>query len=295
MRKGELVMAVIDERISTKKNGSTKYRVRVRRFGRFLTATFKTRQEAQQFVDSKEENIEEETHGRKNKHTMFDLLDRYEREILIHKKHTTARNQQHQILYWKKNIGHYSISEVTPSVIVDYRNKLMKGHSPSTVVRYLALLSHAFTIAIKEYEWTENNPVSRIMKPREPKGRTRYLSDEERARLLDACKASSNPYLYSAVVLSLSTGCRKSELLGLTWQDVDLDRAIMTFQDTKNREVRSVPLVSHGLDLMRDLKSGKISYPWSVKSPYVFPSHDGKMPVDIRHAWYVLKCCSKLS
>jgi len=63
-----------------------------------------------------------------------------------------------------------------------------------------------------------------VSKPKPPPGRTRFLSDDERQALLAACKASDSKYLYLAVVLALSTGMRRGELLGLRWPQVDLDR-----------------------------------------------------------------------
>jgi hypothetical protein len=70
----------------------------------------------------------------------------------------------------------------------------------------------------------DDSPMRKVRKPKEPRGRVRFLSDDERQRLLDACKASDSRYLYIVTVLALSTGARKMELLNLTWQDVDLIR-----------------------------------------------------------------------
>jgi integrase len=67
------------------------------------------------------------------------------------------------------------------------------------------------------------------------------MAMDGRQRLLDACQASGNPYLYTPVVLALSTGARKKGLLNLTWKGADLNRGLLTFHDTKNREHRSVP------------------------------------------------------
>ena len=55
-----------------------------------------------------------------------------------------------------------------------------------------------------------DSPMRKVIKPKEPRGRVRFLSDEERISLLDACKASANPYLYIVVVLALSTGMRQA-------------------------------------------------------------------------------------
>jgi hypothetical protein len=53
----------------------------------------------------------------------------------------------------------------------------------------------------------------------EPRGRVRWLGEDERQRLLAACAASSNCLLLPVVVLALSTGARKQELLGLSWRE----------------------------------------------------------------------------
>jgi site-specific recombinase XerD len=87
------------------------------------------------------------------------------------------------------------------SVNQEYRDKLVqddeKLRTNATVVRYLASLSHTFTIAVREWGWLEESPMRKVSKPQEPRGRVRFLSDDERARLLEVCKTSYNPYLYT--------------------------------------------------------------------------------------------------
>jgi len=73
--------------------------------------------------------------------------------------------------------------------------------------------------------------VNRITKIRNE--RTRFVSDDERKRLLDACKASDNPHLYPVVIFALSTGVHKGEILGLTLSDLDLARDTAILRDTK--------------------------------------------------------------
>jgi site-specific recombinase XerD len=63
------------------------------------------------------------------------------------------------------------------------------------VNRYLAVLSHAFTVATKEWGWVDENPVRKISRLKEPRGRVRFLSEEERERLLLACRESRDPRL----------------------------------------------------------------------------------------------------
>ena len=80
--------------------------------------------------------------------------------------------------------------------------------------------------------------------------RIRFLSDLERDRLLEACQASTNRFLFTAVALALSTGARRGELLGLKWKDVDVKEGKITLYDTKNGDIRPLPLRGLALKLM---------------------------------------------
>ena len=80
----------------------------------------------------------------------------------------------------------------------------------------------------------ESNPMRNVQKQKEDDGRVRFLSDDERSALLEACKESQSPYLYPVVVLALSTGMRKGEIMNLTWNDVDFIKQRVILNDTKN-------------------------------------------------------------
>jgi integrase len=86
--------------------------------------------------------------------------------------------------------------------------------------------------------------------------------------------------LYPAVVIALSTGARKMEVLSLTWGDIDLRRQQFVIQDSKNGERRTVPLVGKALEEVQRL--------WKVRridTALLFPRVDGQQPLDIRYAW----------
>lgn len=174
------------------------------------------------------------------KHTLTELIDRYIESILPTKP-KNARNIKQHLLWWKKELGHCLLSDLKPSHIAQKRDELLsqdtfykKPRSSTTVVRYIASLSHAFTIAVKEWEWMDENPIQKIYKPKLPQGRIRFLDESEKNRLLDACKQSSSAYLYSVVVLALSTGMRKGEILTLNWNDINFERGAVLLQTTKN-------------------------------------------------------------
>jgi hypothetical protein len=76
--------------------------------------------------------------------------------------------------------------------------------------RYLAALCHTLTVAVPDWQqWLDDNPLRKIMKPAEPRGRSRFLEKPELATLLKACQASGNPHLHMVVVLAVSTGMRQ--------------------------------------------------------------------------------------
>ena len=126
----------------------------------------------------------------------------------------------------------------------------------------------------------EQNPARKVSKYKESRGRVRFLSDDEREKLLAACKESDNRFLYIVVVLALSTAARKMELLGLKWQDVDLTRKSIILHETKNDDRRVLPLQGHALSLMLDCSKIR-----KLGCDYVFPSDKKCQPIDIRTAW----------
>jgi integrase len=144
----------------------------------------------------------------------------------------------------------------------------------------MAALSHALTIAVNEWEWLESNPMKKVKKPKEPRGRVRYLSDDERERLFNACMESNNGFLYTVVLLATSTGMRLGEIMGLSWSDIDINKGRIVLQETKNGERRTVPLVGKALDAMK--KHNQVR---RLGSNYIFPSKNGKKPACIRVAW----------
>lgn len=220
------------------------------------------------------------------KHTVAKMIDRYIEEIVPTKPRNASATTA-QLLWWKEQIGCHILADVTPALIAEKRDLLLRGitvrgkqRSPSTVVRYLAALSHAFTVATKEWGWLEDSPSRRVSKPKEPRGRVRFLSEEEREALLIACKDSSNPFLYPVVVLALSTGMQQGEIMNLRWEDVDFISGRIILNQTKNGERRAVPLRGHAQDLLRKLKNGN-----SLDVGLLFPGKDPTQPMDLRFPW----------
>jgi integrase len=145
-------------------------------------------------------------------------------------------------------MGVHLLSDVTPAMIGQYRDELATGityrgtpRSAATVVRYMSALSAAYSECVNEWGWLDDSPMRKVKRPKESRGRVRFLDENERARLLNACKESSNDCLYLYVILALSSGMRQAELMGLKWQDVNLKDGFLILHETKNGERRRVP------------------------------------------------------
>jgi integrase len=137
-------------------------------------------------------------------------------------------------------------------------------------------------MARREWGWVETNPVLNVRRLKEPRGRVRFLDNQERQRILEACKESRSLFLYPIVVLALSTGMRRGEILGLKWRDVDFDTKRIVIQETKNGERRAVPLVGMALHLIDNLK---INRGGSIDD-FIFHSPKGSgKSCSIRTAW----------
>ncbi|MBX9895587.1 MAG: site-specific integrase [Nitrosomonas sp.] len=285
-------MANIEKRISS--DGITSYRVKIRLKGfPSQSATFERLTDAKKWAQHTESAIREGRHFKTTeakRHTLAEMIDRYCRDVLPSKK--SAKDQAQQLAWWKSEIGSYSLADVTPSLIGECRDKLgreitvrNKLRSPASVVRYMAALSHALTIAVKEWGWLEDSPMRKVTKPKESRGRVRFLSDDERMRLLQACKESSNPYLYTVVVLALSTGMRQGEIMGLTWDAVDLNQGRAILHETKNGERRAVAITGHALELLKALSKVR-----RIDSNLLFPAKENapqkpQKPMDLRTPW----------
>jgi integrase len=284
-------VASIEKR--TTKEGKVKYLARVRLKGkRPESAIFERLTDARRWASSIESAIHENRHfktAESKKRTVAELIDRYIESVLPHKSASMRAAQANQLAWWREKAGYYVLADLTVQVIDSLRDELAKGstnrgeqRTTATVNRYLAALSHALNTAVNVWEWLESNPLLKIKRHSESQGRVRYLDDDERTKLLEACQQSSNKQLYTIVVLALSTGMRKGEILNLKKRDVFLNEGFLILDKTKNKERRRVPLIGHAHNVL----SNQMKIP-RLDSEYIFPSKDGKKPIDIKRPWEI--------
>jgi integrase len=292
----EIVMATIEKRSDS--NGSLTYRVKVRMRGYpQATASFKQRTHAKHWAAQTESAMREGRYfncPESRKHTLADAIDRYKKEVL--KNLTDLSHRICHLDWWRKEIGMSLLADIHPATISQYKTKLgntpsdfgrhkNKLRSDSTVNRYLASLSALLNTATKEWNWLESNPCEKVKRNKEPRGRVRFLSDSERKSLIAACDVEKDmPELKLIVLISMTTGARRGEIMNLRWRHVDLKSSRITLVDTKNGDTRSIPIV--------DPVTGLLSQWSKVRSiddnSYVFPGHTestkGK-PLDFDKTW----------
>ncbi len=289
-------MASIRKRM--RKDGSASYRVEVRLKG-FppQRATFHRLTDAKRWVQDTESAIRDRRYfktAQARKHTLAELIDKYVGDVLP--TMPKARNREQQLGWWRASIGAHTLADIEPTMIADYRSKLLtqvnsKGvvRSPATVNRYMAAISHALTVAVTDWGWLEANPMRNVKRCQEPEGRVRFLSEDndgiegELTRLLRACKVSGNAYLYPVVVLAVATGMRKGEIMALTWGDVDLRQGRILLTNTKNGERRVVPIGGKALTVLKEHAQVR-----RIDTPLLFPSRNKPdKPIDLRKPFSV--------
>ena len=187
----------------------------------------------------------------------------------------------------KKNFADKYLHEITPKDITKYKAERIKeikkakrndGReqfiSPATVNRSLAVLKSMFNKAIL-WNKAEHNPCSAVKMFKENNQRLRFLEREEIDKLLANCCE----HLRSIVIVALNTGMRKSEILGLKWQDIDIKRNIIYLYNTKNGDKREVPMN----EVVQKTIIGVLKHP---DSQYIFCNKEGKPYGNVRTSFF---------
>jgi integrase len=192
--------------------------------------------------------------------TLAEALERYEREVTPAKK--GAAQERLRIRAWKADpLAQRSLAFIRSSDLAAWRDKrLAGGTSPTTARNDLAVISHLFNVAAREWGMESlTNPVEKIKMPLPARARDRRLDPRpdsegrtEEVRLLSACDAGPH-WLGPIVRLALATAMRQGELLSLEWGNIDLTRKVAKLDDTKNGERREVPLFPAALTVVEAL------------------------------------------
>lgn len=173
--------------------------------------------------------VQEGRHQQSDRHTVEGLLNRWMEHIegLGRAPTTLARYRsaiRHDIV---PRLGQFRIDRLQPADIDSFYTALAKsGLKPVSVRKSHTILSAAFNQAIK-WGWLERSPVHRASPPSIGHNEVIPPRPDELARILAECERT-NQELGSVIYVAVTTGCRRGELCGLRWSDIDLDGATLT-------------------------------------------------------------------
>lgn len=299
-------MATIVEKEN--KSGKLSIKAIVRYKGVFLTKTFPIKNNrkkttiklAEDWAGGIEQQIDDGTYRKEEKRhnfTVKEAIEKYINDGNPKKDESTRRKYISSLEWFKKEIGSLPIRTLERSDLKACRNKLQKKHkevpikgkagmgkptdeyiSNSCVNRYLAYFSTFLSYCVDEYEIIKFNPmIGAKLKLKENEPRKRWLKElDERQTLLNSCR-NVDYELYLCVLMALTTGARKSEILNLTWKNTDLENKAIYFLNTKNGEDRTIPipnvLYSELKKFKEKAKTNKIR---RLKNNYLFMNPEGK-------------------
>ena len=223
------------------KNGVS-YRVLIRKKGlKVISKTFSTKRLASQFALKIESDTKaQQAFGGASNTTTFKFASK---DYLLNRYPgiRPPRSHEGRIEYWDKWFGDKQLIDIAKTDIARGLKELPDRLSNTTVNKYKAAASVVFNYACREFDLPDN-PTRHIRSLSEPRGRIRFLSDDERSRLFKAVRQSSWDKLYLLVLLAITTGARKGELVNLRWCDVDFDRQTAFISTTKNGQPKVLPL-----------------------------------------------------
>ena len=221
--------------------------------------------------------------------TVRELGERYLVEHAATKKKPSSaasdrRNLRHHVL---PALGHLPVAQVSRGDVGRLHHQMRK--TPGAANRVVALISKMMNLA---EQWglrpDGSNPCRHIQKYPERRIE-RFLSAAELARLGDALAeveasgAEPSPVI-AAIRLLILTGARRSEILNLRWEDVDLERAILRIRDSKSG-AKTIPLNVPALEALTGLEH---------TSDWVFPTAEGYRPASLSKPWGRIRERAKL-
>lgn len=191
-----------------------------------------TKTEAKSREEEIKLSLRNNTYIRKNKITVKQLIEEWlanSKEIWSPKTYVSYKNYCKNII---KSIGHINLQNLNVKILEDFYKELRTKttYSDKSIRHHYTIISTALNKAVI-WGYILSNPNTRIEKPKVKKKNIECYSLEETERLLEALK--NEPLKYQMIIrLALDSGCRRSELTGLTWEDIDFNNASININKT---------------------------------------------------------------
>lgn len=151
----------------------------------------------------------------------------------LHLKATTVRNYERDIARINAALGHIRLKDLKAAQINRfYASLIEERRSSATAAAIHRTMSAVLAKAVK-WGYLSTNPVQRAERPRSEQKEARYLDEPEARQMLELLR--SEPVKWRCMItFDLFSGLRRGELLGLMWEDIDLDARTLTVRRTLN-------------------------------------------------------------
>jgi integrase len=245
-----------------------------------------------------------ERHEERAAPTVNELVDRYLVEHAPRKRTRSRQEDESLIRQWlRPELGNKRVADLRHADVERLHRKITAHGTPTRANRTAALLSKAFSLAVR-WEMRTDNPVKGIERNTEEK-RNRYLAGDELRRLTEALAVHPNQAAANAIRLLLLTGARRGEVLGATWDQFDLEEGVWTkaASFTKQKKLHRVPLSAPARQLLAEIKAAverKAEGANREHSPFVFPAQRAARKgaghlVEIKGPWAAICTAAQLS
>jgi len=214
-----------------------------------------------------------------------DLVELIKTDYKVKKRKTIGKLERNIKLHLGPYFGFMKTSEITSDRISNYIEKrLDEDASHATINRELANLKRMFRLALQQTP-SRVERVPYIPKLEEDNVREEFFTDQEYVDLLEELPEAIRP----VVTFAYWYGWRKSEILGLTWDKVNLEEGTVRLVrgKSKNRSAREIELFPEVLGMLREMWNDKAR----IKTEYVF-HRNGNEVKDFYGAWR--RACEKI-
>ena len=257
--------------------------------------TAKTQKEVREKLQAAAVTVNENTYIPPQKFTVGRWLDTWAADYLGDKKPATVRIYKNNIEnHIKPALGAVKLQDLCGHMVQEFINGVELA--PASVRLAYKVLHMALEKAV-ELRYLPRNPADRCVLPKLEQKEIIPLTDEQSAALLEAARGNPLEYL---VTVALFTGCRLSELLGLTWDAVDFKQGTITinkqlarpehrgatpFLSPKNGKTRTITPASSVMTALKNQKRRqmkqqlKVGPLWDNQYHMVFTTEIGE-PLD---------------
>ena len=202
--------------------------------------------------------------------TYNDLIDKWYKERALNLDPKTVEGYDCLLVDIRKELGCYKVTELKTVLFDEFYNKLRNSNrnlSEYTILHYYTLNNTILNQCVK-WDLIEKNYNSKAQRPKPIKKEAKFYDEEEIKKLLSCLE--NEPLKYQVVIrLALDSGCRRGELTGLNWSDVDFKNSTITINKTtqvinnrtiekdkpkNNSSIRTIKIADPTIELLKAYK-----------------------------------------